>query len=50
MDKILGGRAATKPPLLIDTLNCNAETVGTDDDDQDSKNLVMIALKIHWRM
>jgi len=37
MDKILGGRPATKPPLVIDTLNSSAETAGTDDDQESKK-------------
>ena len=37
MDKILGGRPATKPPLVIDTLNSSAETSGTDDDQESKK-------------
>jgi len=37
IDKILGGRPAIKPPLVIDTLNSSAETVGTDDDQESKK-------------
>ena len=47
MDKILGGRPATNPQLMADTLDSSADTEGIIDDDQEMNKFGRETMKMH---